>query len=369
MRVLHVVKSLDRGGAEVLLVETGRVCQPLVEPSYAWFLQGSTAVLDQLRSVGDVTCLGAASTAAIPFALPALRRLVRRTKPDLLHAHLPLAGVAARLVGADLGVPVVYTEHNVFRGYHPLTQLAARATWRLQRTVIAVSAEVARSLPTGMNDPTVVVVPNGVPVERFQSASQHRTAVRAALGMHDGDVVVMTVAVFRSAKRLERLVATAATIEASAPASKLRFVLVGDGPLGPEIRADACRVDPRRLVLTGARTDVADLLAAADIFLLTSDREGLPVAVLEAMAAGLPVVATSVGGIPEVIDSTCGVLVDPELDETALPQLLSSTLRVLEGNPDRRRALSAAAKQRVQQRFGIQRMADAIHDVYRQALS
>ena len=369
MKVLHVVKSLDRGGAEVLLVETGRVSRPRVQPSYAWFLQGSTAILDELRTVGDVTALGAASTATLPFSIPALSRLVRQTRPDVLHGHLPLAGVAARLVGADLGVPVVYTEHNIFGGYHPATQLAARATWRLQRAVIAVSAEVGRSLPTGMNDPAVTVVPNGVPVERFRAARRHRASVRAALGMADDDVVVVTVAVFRSAKRLERLVATAKAVESSTPTSKLRFILVGDGPLGPMVRADAAAVDAHRLRLTGARTDIAELLAAADIFLLTSDREGLPVAVLEAMAAGLPVVATAVGGIPEVVDGSCGVLIDPSLEPAAMTSALSSTLRALELDEDRRRVLGMAAQQRVEHRFGIERMAAAIHDVYVQALT
>ena len=165
MRVLHVVKSLDRGGAEVLLIETGRASRPEVVPSYAYFLRRSSAVVSELASIGGVTCLGATNNADLFSRVPDLSRLLRRERPDIVHAHLPLAGVAARWAGAETGIPVVYTEHNSFHGYHPATQVLARATWRLQRAVIAVSDDVRQSLPESVNDPPVFLVPNGVPVQ------------------------------------------------------------------------------------------------------------------------------------------------------------------------------------------------------------
>lgn len=368
MKVLHVVKSLGRGGAEVLLIETGRVSRPAVVPSYAHFLGGSDGVIDELRQVGDVTSLAVKSTSGMPFALSRLRRLLRETRPDVIHAHLPLAGVLARIAGGLEGIPVVYTEHNVFAGYHPATQLAARATWPLQRLVIAVSEEVGRSLPSGMNDPPVMMIPNGVPVQRFRDAKRHRAAVRASFGFADGDVVVMTVAVFRQAKRLGRLVEIARRIESQSPSSRIRFVLVGGGPLEEQIRLDASSVREFRLRLTGPRRDIAELLGGADIFLMTSDREGLPVAVLEAMASGLPVVSTDVGGIPEVVDSASGHLVSGSLDERSLIEKMCEVLLGFERKPLRAAALGLEAQRIVQRGFSVERMADDLHSAYRQVL-
>jgi glycosyltransferase involved in cell wall biosynthesis len=361
MRVLHVVKSLERGGAEVLLIESGRAAPASLRQDYAYFLETHSAVAPDLEAIGNVNCLGAGSSAGVLGRVGELARHLRRVRPDVVHAHLPLAGVATRLAAADLGMPVVYTEHNVFDGYHPATQLLACATWKLQRAVVAVSDSVARRLPHGPDNPRVHVVPNGVPVDRIASAAGSRGRMRAELGYGHDDVVVIVVAVFREAKRLERVVELARRA-----ASGERYIIVGGGPLYADIRRDASDVDEGRLRFLGPRRDVPELLAAADVFLMTSDREGLPVALLEAMAAGLPVVVPDVGGIGEVVDATVGGLVQYTESSaiTALEDALAPFLR----DSDRRRRCGECARNRVRDRFGVERMVQQLTAVYESLL-
>ena len=361
MKVLHVIKSLDRGGAEVLLVETGRASPPGLVQDYAWFLSGSAAVVPELARIGRVTCLGARNTPSMALQVGDLSRLIRRTACDVVNAQHPISGAIARIAAAEAGVAIVYTEHNVFSGYHPATQLLARATWRLQRLVVAVSASVAQSLPQGHDDPEVRVIPNAVPVERFVSAEVTRASVRDALGVGADDVVVMVVAVFRAAKRLERVVELARHCRTG-----VRFVVVGAGPLFESITAAAADIPPERLQFLGARTDVAELLGAADIFLLTSDREGLPVAMLEAMAAALPVVVPAVGGIGEVIDEHVGTLVHVD-DDADAARAFAAALSPLLSDRGRRRRLGESGRERVRRSFGIERMVRDLTAVYEAA--
>jgi glycosyltransferase involved in cell wall biosynthesis len=361
MKVLHVIKSLDRGGAEVLLIETGRASPPGLIQEYAWFLSDSAAVVPELARIGRVTCLGARNTPSMALQVGALSRLIRRSGCDVVHAHLPISGAIARLAAAQAGVAVVYTEHNLFSGYHPATQLLARATWRLQRLVVAVSASVAESLPRAHDEPEVRVIPNAVPVERFVSAEMRRRSVRDALGVAADDVIVMVVAVFRTAKRLERVVELARHCRPG-----VRFVVVGAGPLFENITAAGADVPTERLQFLGARSDVAELLAAADIFLLTSDREGLPVAMLEAMAAALPVVVPAVGGIAEVVDDSVGTLVHVD-DDADAALAFAAALSPLVSDPGRRRRLGQSGRERVRRSFGIERMVRDLTEVYEAA--
>jgi glycosyltransferase involved in cell wall biosynthesis len=201
-------------------------------------------------------------------------------------------------------------------------------------------------------------VRNAVPVARFITDSSVRNETRASLGIAHDVVVVITVAVFREAKRLERVVELA---RRAGPG--VQFVIVGGGPLFDTITTGSADVPPTRLRFLGARTDVPRLLAAADVFLLTSDREGLPVALLEAMAAALPVVVPDVGGVAEVADDEVGTLV--ALGAVDVVGAFEMALRRLLVDEARRVLCGARGRARVRARFGIERMVADLHDVYR----
>jgi glycosyltransferase involved in cell wall biosynthesis len=361
MRILHVIKSLNRGGAEVMLKETVRLQRARGDVvDVAVFTDEGAQVLPEIEALGvRVHVLHARTAPAMFLAVEPLRALVARLRVDVMHAHLPLAGVVARLAG---GAPVVYSEHNVFESYHPLTQLAARATWGLQRAVVAVSDEVARSAPpearTGV---PVVVVKNGIDVDAF--AGVDRAAARAALGVDVDDVVVGTVAVFRPAKQLVRWVAAVDAAIERAP--RLRAFIVGYGPLQADVEAAVAHARHRaRITLLGPRDRVHDFLGGVDIYVMTSSHEGLPVALLEAMAAGSCPVSTPVGGIPEVVDAASGVLVDGDVVAG-----VADTLVALADDGARRARLAAAARAVVAARFSIAATVAQLDDVYARARS
>lgn len=361
LRVLHVIKGLGRGGAERLLVDGYAAADPgRVTLSYGYFLPWKDAFVPELRGLGaEVTCYEAPTAAAILGAAATLARHVRRWRADLVHAHLPLAGVAARLAGALCRVPVVYTEHNLQERYHPLTRRANLATWRLQAHALAVSAEVAASAErhAGRRVPLQVVT-NGVPLERFAPRPVEGAAVRARLGIAPEAPVVGTVVVFRPQKRLDLWLEAASAIRRELPSA--RFLIVGDGPARAELerrRRDLDLTDTVHLV--GLQEDVRPYLAAMDVYLMSSDFEGLPIALLEAMAMGLPPVVTSVGGVPEVVSTDCGLLVGPG-DPLALARATLGLLR----DPGPRESLGRAARRRVEERFGTSRMQAELCEVY-----
>jgi glycosyltransferase involved in cell wall biosynthesis len=358
-RVYHLVKGLNRGGAEVLLLELFRA-HPTRTMRFGHLLHGADGVAVELRSQGAVVDdFGANDSPSILAAASRVARVVERHRTDVLHCHLPLAGVVGRAVGRLTGVPVVYSEHNRFDSYHPLTQLAARATWRLQRRVVAVSADVRTSIPD--QSVPIDVVRNGVAVDRYVVEEKGRDALRRSLGISAHTCVIGTVAVFRPAKRLDRWLDVAAHIRRSG--RDVRFLLVGYGPLDSEVRR---WVRERELedavVLAGAQPDVRPYLGAMDVFLSSSDWEGLPVALLEAMAAARPVVATAVGGVAEAIDDAVGALVAPEADA------LRDAVQRFVDDPQRRKSAGEAGYARVAARFGVARMSEELNGVYERAM-
>lgn len=369
LRIFHLIKGLGRGGAERLLSEGLRhVDRERFEMGYGYFLPHKDALVGEIRDLGaDVHCFPARSAAGILWKSRALARFLRQWKPDLVHGHLPLAGVAGRLACRRAGVPLVYTEHNLLERYHSWTRRANLWTWRLQKRVLAVSDEVAASIRRhAPEEVPVQVVSNGVDVAAFTPDPEAVEGARRRWGIPAAAPVVGQVAVFRHQKRLDLWLEAASAIRRQHP--ETRFLLVGDGPLRSEVETHARALDLSDvLILPGLQTDVASLLGAMDVFLVASDFEGLPLAVLEAMAAARPVVATAVGGVPQVLEAVgearFGVLVPPG-DPAAQAEAVSGLL----ADPAGRRELGARAHDRVAARFSLARMTAELETVYLQVL-
>ncbi len=362
IRVFHLIKGLGVGGAESLLSEGLAVAdRGRFEFGFGYFLPWKDQLVETLESLGgEVTCFDAGSPLAMARSIPRVARFLKDWRADLVHCHLPLSGVVGRLAGGRAGVPVIYTEHNLQERYHPATAWANRLTWRRQTRALAVSGEVEASIQRHLGDRVPVErVLNGIRVEAF-SRNGAGPETRRHLGIPDTAPVVGTVAVFRRQKRLDQWFDVAGRLGSTLP--DLHFLVVGDGPLRAEVEARAGRLG-ERMHLVGFRDDVAPYLSAMDVFLMTSEHEGLPLALLEAMASELAVVATGVGGIPEVIeDGRSGFLSASAESAVDLVSRLVAD-RVL------RDRIGGQARRRVAESFSMERMARALERIYLDVLA
>lgn len=367
-RVCQLIKGLGRGGAESLLPQVVAASSDEWSHAVAYFLPWKDALVNELRAAGaSVRCLPARGPVTLLLQVPRVAAWLRREKADLLHCHLPLAGLVGRLAATLVGVPVVYTEHNLQQRYHPWTRRANRWTWGMQTRVVAVSAEVARSARLACGEKVPIrVVHNGIRMPR-EVTPQEVAEVRHAAGFPTGARVVGTVAVMRSQKRLDLWLRAAARLAEDDPG--VRFLVVGDGPLRGELEESVARLElASRLHFAGLRDDVAPYLRAMDVFLSSSQFEGLPLALLEAMAANRPVVATAVGGVGEVVrDGKDGLLV-PFADADAVVAALAAACRRLLTDAGTSARFAAAGRCRVERDFSVGRMARQLEDVYHAAI-
>jgi glycosyltransferase involved in cell wall biosynthesis len=263
--------------------------------------------------------------------------VVREGRFDIVHFHSPALAALARpaLRGVRPRPAVVTTEHNRWPSYHPVTRAANRVTSGLDDATLAVSEDVKASMGSAGVDVEVVV--HGVDVEALRSQRGARAEVRAELGIGDDELLALTIANLRVDKAYDDLLAAARIVsDAGAP---VRFAAAGQGPLEEQLRAGVlARGLDGTFTFLGYVPDAARLLAGADVFVLASLHEGLPVAVMEALAMGVPVVATRVGGLPELVDDgVSGRLVPPRA-----PQALADAILELSDDETRRRLAAGA---------------------------
>ena len=196
---------------------------------YGYFLPWKDAVAHDLEAKGaEVVCFGARTNPAILLSSLKVAKFIKRWRADIVHCHLPLAGIAGRIAGALTGVPVVYTEHNEWEFYHPVTRRANHLTWGMQQHVIAVSQGVANSIYRNAGtDTPVSVEPNGVNVQTYRPDQADGAAVRQGFGIAAEAPVIGTVAVFRGQKQLHHWLQIAKRVWEERP--QTRFIVVGTG--------------------------------------------------------------------------------------------------------------------------------------------
>ena len=380
-KVLILIKGLGLGGAERLLVDSlPFMDRAQFEYHVGYLLPWKCFLVPELESAGiPVHCLGGAhgtggadstgswqAMTVLPQALRRLLALQKRERFDVIQADLPVAGILARVLGRWSSVPVVYTEHNLQERYHSITQWANAATYGWNRRVLAVSAEVAESIGRrGLLERTrVLTLLNGVPVEQVRAEAAQGRDVRRELNIPDNHLVVGTVAVLRSQKRLIDWLQVAARVASRRP--DVTFLLVGGGPLEADIRAQVESLGlSARVRMPGFRPDGRRLMSAMDVFLMTSEFEGLPIALLEAMTLAKPVVSTRVGGIPEVLTAgSAGLLAGIG----AVEELSACVLNLL-NDAGLRARMGAAGAARIEADYHVQRRVRAIESVYHEVIA
>ena len=354
LRILQVIDGMNVGGAEVLLVDLVRRLREAghrVQVAYsspgpmAARLAEMNVPLTRLPRFARVD----------PILLLRLMRLMRREKPDIVHTHLFKSDLHGRLAARWTGAPVVIsTAHNndSWAKRTPLGWLYGR-TARLADRIIAVSEEVReyQIKYTFVPPEKIVTIDNGVDLRRFEGQDAAGRAVRAELGIDPDAPLVGIIGRLTEQKDHATFLQAAAQIRVAAP--ETRFLIVGDGPLRAELveQARALKLD-EAVIFTGLRSDIPALMAALDVLVFSSRWEGLPVTLLEGMAAARPIVSTAVGGVPGVVGDGDSALLVPAGISSVLADAVVRVLR----DPALARKLSAAARARVREKYSLDSM-------------
>ena len=368
LRVCHVMSADLWAGAEVQVATVASYLVDAPELDLTAVLLNDGPLAAELRRLGvPVTVIDERTNNALEI-LTALTRYFRARPVDVVHTHrgkdTVLGALAARLAGVRGLVRTVHGHREPMRGWDRVKfgVYEALDTWTLRcfaDRVVAVSRRLARSLDDGGYGPgTVVPIPNGVDVERIRS-SRPREDVRRALGIDPMAGVIGIVGRLTPVKGHDLFLRAARHILDEAP--RTRFLIVGDGPLRTELERTARELGvAEACVFAGARMDVYDLVGAMDAFVLSSLHEGSPMALLEAMALGTPVVATAVGGVPEILaQGTTGLLVGGQ-DANGLA---AACLELL-GDPERARAMAERARRVAADKFSHRRCGAALVGTY-----
>ncbi|MCX5747752.1 MAG: glycosyltransferase [Proteobacteria bacterium] len=346
MHVVHVVFSLDVGGQERVILDLAR---GLVERGHrATVISLSEGGTLRPRFEGIPVETIASGTGLSPSTIPRLARRLRELRPDVVHTHnrspMIYGGPAAKLARVPR---LVHTKHGRSDGGRAVMVLS-----RLYDHYVCVSEDTAVVARTTehVSAKIVSVIANGIDVRAFIPDAAARGRLRAELKIPPTACLVGTAGRLVPEKNYGLLLEAARGVLGP----DVRLVIVGDGPERAALQA---AVDPAivdRVHWLGIRHDIPALLSAFDLFALSSTTEGLPIAVIEAMAAGLPILCTAVGGLPGVIrHGETGLLVPPS-DVDAY----RAALRELAGDPDRRQALGDAARADVAVRFSLDRVMD-----------
>jgi glycosyltransferase involved in cell wall biosynthesis len=363
LRVIQVVISLNPGGTERLVIE-------LVRRTRDRCVSFVCCLEDEGLWAGEVTREGVPVTALKrePGFRPALgrriARLARQYQANVLHCHQYSAFVYGRLAAGLGGPGLVFTEHGRLSDAPPSLKrrLVNPLLGRMSGRMFAVSYHLRdHMIREGFPDSRLAVIHNGIDPADPPSAAV-RCRARSVLGL-SGDVFVAgTAARLDAVKDLTTLIDAFAALCRERPASRL--VVFGDGPERQHLEQHAMSLGVSGAVLfTGHRPDVRSLLPALDVYANSSTSEGISLTILEAMAAELPVIATAVGGTPEVvIPDRTGVLVSPR----AAGALREALLRIA-AEPELRRAFGTAGRARMLEHFTIDRMVDAYVTQYERA--
>ncbi|SFW78149.1 glycosyltransferase [Amycolatopsis australiensis] len=351
MRVLHVISEMGAGGAETLVAGmAGR------GEEYGWVSAVASAGgfrADALAAAGTPVFpvpLARRSKTGVLKAAWAVRHAIKRFRPDVVLAHNVGASLVARLALAGRRRPLLTVFHGVAAADVPA---AARILRRVSDRVVAVSPATADRLAAAGLD-RLVVVRNAV---FARPPVFGRAEVRASLGVPERTPVALCLARLEPQKRHDVLLDAWAAVGGDAV-----LWLAGDGSLRADLERRAAELG-RRIEFLGTRTDVPDLLAAADVTVLTSDWEGLPLAVLESMAAGRPVVATDVGGVGEVLAGGGGLVVPP-----GDPAATAGALNTLLFDPAARAAAAADALRTVEREYDPHTVMKSYDELLRTAL-
>ncbi|NIM19914.1 MAG: glycosyltransferase [Candidatus Latescibacteria bacterium] len=364
IRVAHVLRSLEFGGAEKLVLELAMhqkesgeiapdlICMRSLGPlSHDAEQHGLKPVLAGMHGIRYVS------------AIVRLMRIFSRRRPDVVHTHNFVSHVHAAPAAKLLGIPVIHTKHGKHVASFSRFPWLRRYLYNLSWRVAAVSGDTGSSLreKAGLDPSIIEVVYNGINVARYAAGSKREA--RKKLAVDEGVYLMGSVSRLDPVKDHRTMLE--AFKEVAAERDDCLFMIIGDGPERERIKYSIGGLGLEgKVVMPGFIDDIPAVLPALDLFLQPSIEEGLSLTILEAAASRIPIIATPVGGTPEIIvDGVTGILVEAR-NAVALAAAMN---RFLE-DPDHFRKLANNAKQRIEELFSLEKMVSSYHAMYRAAI-
>jgi glycosyltransferase involved in cell wall biosynthesis len=368
MRLAIVIDSLKVGGAQKLVsaFASNAAAHGIVPVIILLREDNAPFLVDSVRDSGiKLIRLPQASLFSIG-RFQQLVRLLKEEQVEIIQTHLTYANILGTLAAHSAGIPVIATLHTIAvpRGWKAkLLQVIENNVLKKYATrILAVGRVVAVANQRIFGKRKLDVIQNGIPKPNFPPLQERDRLRREITGDGSGSIVI-TVGRFTRAKGYEDMVEAFRLLQQRT--SRPKLVMVGSGTTVDTIKNQIDTLDLNQtIILTGERDDIPSLLALSDVYASSSHREGLPLAVLEAMMAGLPVVATSVGDIPTVVTEETGVVVPPHH-----PELLADALEDLLQNPKKREAMGQAAYRRAMSEYSVDAWMKKHLALYREVLS
>lgn len=360
--VLHLVEDLKIGGAERVIANIAEGLDKQNFKVSVWCVARGGEIADELKEKGvDVRILGILNYYN-PFNILKLARLLRKAQPDIVHTNGYFASVIGRLAAKRAGLSVLINHvHSTYWNYRKRHIAIEKYLSHFTQKIICCSKAVEDFVThyEGITPAKITVIYNGVEKNQF-STRENTSSAKAHLGIDSGEPVVGTVSSLTPHKGHEYLLQAAALISNRFPLVK--FLIVGEGSLRENLERQAKSLNlTSSLIFTGTRKNIPELLSAMDIFVLPScTREGLGISIIEAMAAEKPVVATDIGGIPEVVkNGESGLLVPPRN-----PEALAKAMLELLHNPRKAKAMGKKGRKIFKEKFTSNRMLSEIEALY-----
>jgi Glycosyltransferase len=363
--VAHLIDELPAHGAERLIVDLVACPDPRFRYAVVCLIRGGPLEED-LRELGVPVFVFGRRGRLDPGLVGRLVRWMRKNDVAVVHTHLFTADAYGRLAAWLAGVPAIFcTVHNVVNSWKtPVHRFLDRVLARVSYRVIACTEEVGKVLVErdGIPRERVAVVANGIDLRRFRAVSG--VGVREEFGCRPSRLLLLMVGRLEPQKAHQDLLLALSDVRAGG-GEEFLCVLAGDGELRGVLEAEVARLGLQEHVLfAGFRRDVPRLLAACDLFVMSSRWEGLPIALLEAMACAKAVVVTAVGGVPDVVrDDVNGFLVP-----AAEPAAMATRIRQLMDDRDLRVRIGERGRTDVLERFDISRTAAEYSTLYASAL-
>ncbi len=364
-RVVYLAHTLAVGGAEEMILNLIRYLPAEYERAVVCI--GTPGPIgDEVEKTGyPFRSLGLQPGLLRPFDLMRLQQFLHDCEPTIVHTFLLTASLYGRFASMLARVPIVVgTEVNIYERKRPLHRMAER--WLMQRTdAVVASAESVRDFyvdQIGADPDKVVVIYNAVDWSQLQT-TMSRDEMRAELGV-PLDVPLAGIIARLTEQKAHRVLFDA--MVSRPELANLHLLAVGDGELRRELQSRVEQLGlSGRVHFAGARRDLGNILGAIDMFVMPSLWEGLPLSLVLAMGAGLPVIASKVAGIPEVVhDNVSGLLVEPG----DVPQLATAMTRVLQDDT-LRVLLSQEARAFVRPRFGVDGYIASVTSLYDRLLT